>query len=293
MRLTDFSLTLGHRTDSLLLVTKDSEPIVTDATEIRVTRSAGGGFECEVTRPGPDRPVRSAAASASAGETLERANGRLRSVPVTADMPPVVCSEVSRIASALRDRMLDEEGDAELDRPDAEHTPTTLPRSIAAMPSTETSSPPATKSYFSSLSLDELRKQAKAADKLVVPNVVTTTSVVPAQAPPSVAEAESNFRGVAALFGCEDMVSPTESEEEIRKRIATEELRKFTGDSTPGRPEGEFAAHASENATRDLAACFEGVSGPATTETRDALFFPQPSPKATATRQFRRDVGRT
>lgn len=94
---TSFSLTLDSTNRSLVLVA--GERIIDDVTDIRITRTAAG-FDCEVVRAGGVTPTRLVASASLAGrQALERANGKLSSVPGFVEVALPI-SEIN--SSALR-----------------------------------------------------------------------------------------------------------------------------------------------------------------------------------------------
>jgi hypothetical protein len=100
---TSFSLTFDSLYGSLVLVT--AETIIDDVTDIRITKT-DSGYDCEVVRAENGTPVRLVAAASPAGRhALERANGKLSSVPgfveVTAPTSTTVFSLADDIAEYL------------------------------------------------------------------------------------------------------------------------------------------------------------------------------------------------
>lgn len=72
---TSFSLTFDSTHGSLVLVA--GEQIISDVTDIRITRSASGGYDCEVTRANGGAPIHLVASASTTGKlALGRANGR-------------------------------------------------------------------------------------------------------------------------------------------------------------------------------------------------------------------------
>jgi hypothetical protein len=96
------SITLDSTHGSLVLVSGET---IIDVNEVHITRRPDGTFSCEVTRAG-ETPVRLVASVSKAGrQALEKANGRLSSVPgfieVTAPASETVSSLREDIAKLL------------------------------------------------------------------------------------------------------------------------------------------------------------------------------------------------
>ncbi len=95
---TAFSLTLDSTYGSLVLVAGET---IIDVSEVHITRLTDGSFNCEVTRAGGN-PVRLVASASPAGrQAMERANGRLSSVPGFVEVNAPASTTVSSLADDI------------------------------------------------------------------------------------------------------------------------------------------------------------------------------------------------